>query len=205
MKHDRKNGGVGIHLFNDIEELYNLASCTACSFPFVVQPYRDRYRDLRVIILDDYVEAYERINPDNFRQNLHCGGRASPHTLSDRELTFCREVMQRGKMDPRWGAVKLLEADPWVAGLVGEGARSVLNRHLKMIEAALDEEADILVADSRYELIGQSGRPANGPPGPDLVGQDRPGGAAPAGRHSHLPGGHVSHLHGDHQSGWRLH
>jgi len=96
MKQDRKNGGVGIHLFNDIEELYNQASCTACSFPFVVQPYRDRYRDLRVIILDDYVEAYERINPDNFRQNLHCGGRASPYTLNDRELTFCREVMQRG-------------------------------------------------------------------------------------------------------------
>jgi len=70
-------------------------------------------------------------------------------------LPEIREVMQRGKMDPRWGAVKLLEADPWVAGLVGEGARSVLNRHLKMIEAALDEEADILVADSRYELIGR--------------------------------------------------
>lgn len=96
MKHDRKNGGVGIHLFNDIEELYNRASSAAGSFPFVVQPYQDRYRDLRVIILDEYVEAYERINPDNFRQNLHCGGKASPHTLDDRELTFCREVMERG-------------------------------------------------------------------------------------------------------------
>ncbi len=96
MKQDRKNGGVGIHLFSDIEELYNLASCTACSFPFVLQPYRESYRDLRVVVLDDYVEAYERSNPDNFRQNLHCGGKSSPCMLNEPELQFCRAVMQRG-------------------------------------------------------------------------------------------------------------
>ena len=96
MKQDRKNGGVGIHLFYDIEELYNHASWSSCSFPFIVQPYRESYRDVRVVVLDGYVEAYERSNSDNFRQNLHCGGKASPYMLNDQELEFCREVMGRG-------------------------------------------------------------------------------------------------------------
>jgi ferrous iron transport protein B len=70
-------------------------------------------------------------------------------------LPEIREVARHAKMDPRWGAVKLLESDPWMTGLVGDEARAVLAQQLARIEAALEEEADILVADSRYELIGR--------------------------------------------------
>jgi ferrous iron transport protein B len=69
-------------------------------------------------------------------------------------LPEIREAMLKGKMDPRWGAVKLLEADPWVAGKVSGEASALVEAHLKKIEEALGEEADILVADSRYGLIG---------------------------------------------------
>jgi ferrous iron transport protein B len=69
-------------------------------------------------------------------------------------LPEIREAMLKGKMDPRWGAVKLLEADPWVAGKVSAEASALVDAHLKKIEEALGEEADILVADSRYGLIG---------------------------------------------------
>jgi ferrous iron transport protein B len=69
-------------------------------------------------------------------------------------LPQIREAMLDGNMDPRWGAVKLLEADPWVAGKVSAGTAGILELHLKKIEATLGEEADILLADSRYGLIG---------------------------------------------------
>lgn len=95
LKYDRKNAGLGIHIFNEIEELYNYASLALHHFPFVIQPYQSNSRDIRVVMLDDYVEAYERTNPHNFRNNLHCGGEPKPYTLSDRQLDFCREAMHR--------------------------------------------------------------------------------------------------------------
>ncbi len=96
LKCDRKNAGLGVHTFNDIEELYNLASFGSVSFPFVIQPYQSKSRDIRVIVLGDYLEAYERINPYNFRNNLHCGGESKPYALSDQQLEFCKKVIQRG-------------------------------------------------------------------------------------------------------------
>jgi ribosomal protein S6--L-glutamate ligase len=96
LKCDRKNAGLGIHTFNDIEELYNCASAGFFTFPFVIQPRQYKSRDIRVIILGDYLEAYERINPYNFRNNLHCGGKAIPYVLSDQQHKFCLKAMQRG-------------------------------------------------------------------------------------------------------------
>lgn len=97
LKCDRKNAGLGIHTFEDIEDLYNHASFRSFSFPFVIQPYQNNSRDIRVIILGDYIEAYERVNPYNFRKNLHCGGDAAPYTLSEQQRNFCLKVMQRGE------------------------------------------------------------------------------------------------------------
>lgn len=99
LKCDRKNAGLGVYLFQDIEELYNLANGGSYRFPFVVQPYMEGARDIRIIILGDYIEAYERTNPHNFRKNLHCGGTSTPYSLSKDQLFFCRRVMQRGRFD----------------------------------------------------------------------------------------------------------
>jgi ribosomal protein S6--L-glutamate ligase len=96
LKCDRKNGGRGIHIFNDIEDLYNHVTLGPSVFPFVIQPYQSKSRDIRVIILDDHLEAYERSNPYNFRNNLHCGGKSTPYSLPDKQVQFCRKVMQRG-------------------------------------------------------------------------------------------------------------
>lgn len=96
LKCDKKNAGLGVHTFNDIEDLYNHASNGSFSFPFVIQPYHSNSRDIRVIILDDYLEAYERINPYNFRKNLHCGGNSRPYSLPEQQLNLCRKVMKRG-------------------------------------------------------------------------------------------------------------
>jgi ribosomal protein S6--L-glutamate ligase len=96
LKHDRKNGGLGIHLFKDPEDIFTLAANNGIPFPFVLQPFIADSRDVRVIILGDYIEAYERINPDNFRNNLHCGGRAIRWELSDEQIALCQQVMIRG-------------------------------------------------------------------------------------------------------------
>ncbi len=95
LKHDRKNAGLGIHLFRDIEDVYNQAANNIIPYPFVIQPFIAGSRDIRVIILDDYLEAYERRNPDNFRNNLHCGGAAKPFQLNPAQLDFCNTIMTR--------------------------------------------------------------------------------------------------------------
>jgi len=97
LKRERKNGGLGIHLFPDIEDIYNQVIGGSFSPPFVVQPFQPDSRDIKVIILDDYLEAYERRNDYNFRKNLHCGGQSTPVTLHERQISFCREIMARGR------------------------------------------------------------------------------------------------------------
>ncbi len=95
LKHDRKNAGLGIHLFQHIEDVYTQAANNTLPYPFVLQPFAAQSKDVRVIFLDDYVEAYERNNPDSFRNNLHCGGEAVPYSLSDDQLEICRKAMER--------------------------------------------------------------------------------------------------------------
>ncbi|WP_136799669.1 MULTISPECIES: ATP-grasp domain-containing protein [Desulfosediminicola] len=96
LKRDRKNSGIGIHRFSNIEDVYNLATFCDIEFPFVIQPLARGFRDIRVILLGEYTEAYERINNGNFRRNLHCGGSAAPVEITDEIRGFCRDVMERG-------------------------------------------------------------------------------------------------------------
>jgi ferrous iron transport protein B len=56
-------------------------------------------------------------------------------------------------IDPAWGALKLLEADPWMTGRMGSRAKKMVETHFSLIENKLGEEADILIADCRYGLI----------------------------------------------------
>jgi ribosomal protein S6--L-glutamate ligase len=96
-KLDRKDGGLGIHLWPDIEDVYNQASLGIMPYPFVIQPYIAESKDVRVIILDSYEEAYLRENPHNFRNNLHCGGSSSPYLLTHEQRVLCEQIMSRGK------------------------------------------------------------------------------------------------------------
>ncbi len=96
-KHDRKNGGMGVHLWPSIEEVFNHCSCGSLALPLVVQPFFPNATDIRVIILGDYREAYIRHNPNNFRHNLHCGGTSRPCELTPAQHELCDQVMARGK------------------------------------------------------------------------------------------------------------
>lgn len=95
-KLDRANCGNGVLLWNSVEEVYNQATLGALPYPFVLQPFAQDSHDIRVIMLGEYTEAYQRSNPDNFRHNLHCGGNSLPCDLSADQQVICRAVMERG-------------------------------------------------------------------------------------------------------------
>jgi len=84
-KLDRRNAGMGVHLWQSVEDVFSHASLGNIPFPFVLQPFEPDCRDIRIVFLDDYIEAYERYSPHNFRNNLHHGGRSY-------EKTLCRQM-----------------------------------------------------------------------------------------------------------------
>lgn len=96
-KLDRRNGGLGIFLWNSVEEVYTQAALGLLPFPFVLQPFYPDSRDIRVLILGDYLEAYWRHNNGNFRHNLHFGGQSSVCALTAAQLEICQKAMARGK------------------------------------------------------------------------------------------------------------
>lgn len=95
-KDDCKNGGMGIHLWQSVEDVFNQATLSVLPYPFVLQPFLADGRDIRVLKFAHYSENYERFNPSNFRNNLHCGGEPKPCGLTLEQERICLEVMQRG-------------------------------------------------------------------------------------------------------------
>ncbi len=96
-KQDGMHCGHGIRRWDTIETLYSFIALSESSYPFVLQPFREKFTDVRAIIVGDYVEAYTRYNPHNFRVNITLGGTGSPIEMDAKMEAFCRSVMQRGK------------------------------------------------------------------------------------------------------------
>ena len=96
-KEDHLHCGHGVRKWDTIETVYSFMSLSESSYPFVVQPFLESFTDVRVIIVKDYVEAYVRHNPDNFRMNLSSGGKNYPYALDKDKEKFCRAAMERGK------------------------------------------------------------------------------------------------------------
>jgi ribosomal protein S6--L-glutamate ligase len=96
-KRDRAHLGLGVSLWPSLETLYSLAGLQGLTYPLVVQPFLADARDLRVVVVGDYIEAYERRNPHSFRKNLYQGGSSQPAALTREQRDFCREVMARGR------------------------------------------------------------------------------------------------------------
>jgi len=96
-KQDHMHCGHGIRKWDNIETLYSYMALSESSYPFVLQPYVEEFTDIRVIIAGDYVEAYVRRNPYNFRVNISAGGESRAYSLDAAKEKFCRSVMERGK------------------------------------------------------------------------------------------------------------
>jgi ribosomal protein S6--L-glutamate ligase len=96
-KRDRAHLGLGVSLWSSLEDLYSLGGLQPLPFPLVVQPFVPGATDLRVVVVGDYREAYERINPHGFRKNLFQGGSSRAAALTPEVLDFCQRVMARGQ------------------------------------------------------------------------------------------------------------
>lgn len=108
-KADRLHCGHGVRYWENIEVLYSLAAFDKSSFPFVLQPFLQHFSDVRVIVVGDFVEAYSRHNPDNFRMNLAAGGTSRPFVIDTEQQLFCRSVMERGRFPYAHLDLQLLE------------------------------------------------------------------------------------------------
>ena len=96
-KEDHMHCGHGIRKWDSVEALYSLVALSKNSYPFVIQPFLENFADVRVIIVGDYLEAYERYNPHNFRMNIASGGKNRACELDKDKERFCRQAMRRGK------------------------------------------------------------------------------------------------------------
>jgi len=145
VKLEGKNAGTGVLKFPSIEDVYSQSTLKNLHFPYVVQPFAEMIRDIRVIVIGDYHEAYERSNPHSFRNNLHCGGNAQPVDLTDEQRALCQSIMSRGNFP--YGHIDLM-IDPDGIGYLGEinlrgglrGARiaaAEYQRRVKEVEAEL--------------------------------------------------------------------
>jgi ribosomal protein S6--L-glutamate ligase len=108
-KEDRLHCGHGVRYWENIEILYSLVALDRSSFPLVLQPFLQHFNDVRVIVVGDYVEAYSRHNPDNFRMNLAVGGTSRPFVMDTDQQRFCRSVMERARFPYAHLDLQLLE------------------------------------------------------------------------------------------------
>ena len=96
-KEDHLHCGYGVKKWDTIETLYNFIALSESSYPFVIQPFMENFTDIRVIIVQDYIEAYSRYNPNNFRMNIAAGGKSHPYMLKNKEKEFCYAIMKRSR------------------------------------------------------------------------------------------------------------
>lgn len=112
-KQDGMHCGHGVRRWETMETLYSFMALDQSAYPFVLQPFQERFTDVRIIIVEDYVEAYTRHNPHNFRVNITLGGTGSVYELNAQQEAFCRAVMQRGKFPYAHLDLMVLENDTW--------------------------------------------------------------------------------------------
>jgi ribosomal protein S6--L-glutamate ligase len=96
-KENHMHCGHGVRRWESIEALYNATAFSKSAYPFVLQPLLENFTDIRVIFVGDYMEAYVRHNPHNFRMNRSTGAHCDPYLLNRDQELFCRCAMERGK------------------------------------------------------------------------------------------------------------
>ncbi len=69
-------------------------------------------------------------------------------------IPHIRNTALDNKLEPEYAAIKLMEEDSVISKLFDNSIIEKVRERINQIEEELDEEADILIAGSRYELIG---------------------------------------------------
>lgn len=96
-KEEHMHCGHGVRKWDNIEMVYSIRGLQKEGYPFVLQPFIEHFTNVRVIMIGDYLEAYTRSNPNNFRGNLSIGGSYAPYELTREQVAFCRQVVDRAQ------------------------------------------------------------------------------------------------------------
>lgn len=96
-KEEHMHCGHGVRKWDHIETVYSFRGLEKGGYPFVLQPLVENFTDVRVIMVGDYLEAYTRSNPNNFRGNLSGGGACAPYALTLDQIEFCRKIVDRAQ------------------------------------------------------------------------------------------------------------
>lgn len=151
-KTDKMHCGHGIRKWENIETLYSYISHADLEYPFVLQPFLENFADVRVIIVGDYIEAYTRQNPDNFRQNISAGGKSFPYKINEEQKIFCKEVMVRGKFPYGHIDLQILDSGQWYLSEIAlSGGITGASIHRK----ALDDKKKALLEHLAAEHINE--------------------------------------------------
>ena len=97
----------------------------------------------------------DAINRAAQEKHVSSAGVTYPDEIEDAIEQLMPQVARAlpGNTNPQWMAMKLLEGDQLVSERVGTFVESVAKNYIKAIESKLDEETDILIANSRYTFI----------------------------------------------------
>ena len=143
-KQNHMHCGHGVRRWENIEILYNHLAFSESSYPFVLQPYLEKFTDVRVIVVGDYLESYIRQNPYNFRCNVSAGGKSHCFDLETAGVHICRQAMTRGKFP--YAHIDLLAMDSGEYYL-SEIALNGGTRGAKINRKALDQKKQQVLED----------------------------------------------------------
>jgi ribosomal protein S6--L-glutamate ligase len=143
-KQDHMHCGHGVRRWENIETLYNNLAFSKSSYPFVLQPWIENFTDVRVICIGEYIEAYVRRNPYNFRNNISLGGNDHSYALGDDGKHICDEVMKRGKFPYAHIDMFVMSSGEFY---LSEIALNGGTRGSKITREALDQKKQQLIED----------------------------------------------------------
>jgi glutathione synthase/RimK-type ligase-like ATP-grasp enzyme len=109
IKEDRASLGTGVHPCESLTELaYKAIHVT--SRPVVIQPMLEKFREFRLVIVEDTIVGMEKTRANGvFWNNKFLGGATKFITPSSQIIEFGEEMMRMGKFP--WAYIDLFVAD----------------------------------------------------------------------------------------------
>jgi len=142
VKRDQGNAGGGVFFLAGLESLFTHLEFAQERevYPVVVQPMIEDAADMRVVVLGEELDVYQRHSACSRRRNLHCGGTAQPVAPDEALVDFCRQVMRRAGFP--YGCLDLLRDGSGRCHLLEinlrgglRGSRFDQRRYLEAVEA----------------------------------------------------------------------
>jgi RimK family alpha-L-glutamate ligase len=97
IKPDTGTGGAGVALIHNEQELEQYMDNLTYGVTYIAQEFiaTSKGRDVRVVMLNGeflFAMLRQASNEDEFRSNVHVGGKVSAYTIDEDTLAFCKKI-----------------------------------------------------------------------------------------------------------------